>query len=98
MSHQVYSTPAWRALPRTGTCALADLLPDDCSSDGVLHRHHVRPISAGGDPLGQTVLVCTRHHPMLEAMARKCLRWKRCNHVHRYPGAREACERRLNSL
>lgn len=91
----VYDTRAWRRLSRDGACALAELLPDACS--GELHRHHVQPISAGGDPLGKTVLVCARHHPMLESLARKTLGWKTCKHVHRSRGAREACERRLNA-
>ena len=76
-------------------CALSELVPGECS--GRLHEHHVMPISAGGDPNGKTVLLCQRHHPMVEALARRILRWRRCPHVHRSPEAREACERRLNS-
>ena len=79
------------------TCALAELLPDECGD--TLHRHHVMPISAGGDPDGPTVWVCDRHHPRLEMLARRVLGWKRCPHkpgTHRYPGAKEQCERRLN--
>lgn len=79
------------------TCALADLLPDDCR--GSLHSHHVMPRSAGGADEGPQVWVCAHHHPMLEHLARRVLRWKTCPHrpgTHRYPGAREACERRLN--
>ena len=78
-------------------CALAELVPDECS--GTLHWHHVMPVSAGGDPDGHTVQVCAHHHPMLEHLARRILRWKRCPHgpgAHPYPGSREACERRLN--
>ena len=78
------------------TCALAELLPDECGD--TLHRHHVMPISAGGDPDGPTVWLCERHHPMLESLARRVLRWKRCTHFHPYPAGREACERRLNGL
>jgi hypothetical protein len=78
------------------TCALAELLPDECGD--TLHRHHVMPISAGGDPDGPTVWVCERHHPRLEHLARRVLRWKRCTHYHPYPGGRDACERRLNGL
>lgn len=99
MAHAVYSTSAWRTLPRTGNCVLADLLPDSCH--GQLHRHHVHPVTAGGDPLGSTVLVCAHHHPTLEAMARAALGWKACPHrpgTHRYPGAKDECERRLNSV
>lgn len=98
MAHAIYNTSYWRSLPRTGSCVLAELLPDDCS--GQLERHHVEPMSRGGDPVGSTVLVCKRHHPMLEALARKALedeqQWKRCHHIHRTRESREACERRLN--
>lgn len=77
------------------TCALADLLPDECSS--VLHSHHVTPVSAGGAIDGPQVWVCSRHHPMLESLARRVLRYRRCGHMHRSREAREACERRLNA-
>jgi hypothetical protein len=78
-------------------CALAELLPDLCSS--VLHEHHITPISAGGDPDGPTAWVCERHHPMLESLARRVLKApRRCTHVHPYPGGKEACERRLARL
>ena len=73
------------------SCVLADLIPDECSS--VLHSHHVMPVSAGGDPDGAQVWVCSRHHPSLEALTRRVLRWRRCTHDHRYSWAREACER-----
>ena len=76
-------------------CVFAELVPGECS--GTLHWHHVHPISAGGDPDGKTVPICSRHHPQLEAVARRILRWRSCPHVHRSPEAREACERRLNS-
>jgi len=81
-------------------CALAELLPDECSPG--IDRHHVFPISAGGDPDGPTVPVCDRHHPILESMARRVLGGpRRCPHppgTHRYPDGREACERRLNAV
>jgi hypothetical protein len=79
------------------SCVLADLIPDECSS--VLHSHHVLPVSHGGDPDGAQVWVCSRHHPSLEALTRRVLRWRTCPHrpgVHRYPGAKEECERQLN--
>lgn len=91
-----YYTRHWRSLPRE-RCAAAELLGGECA--GLIHRHHLHPISLGGDPDGETVEVCQRHHPSLEALARKLHglpEWKHCNHVHPYPGAREACERRLN--
>ena len=81
-------------------CALAELLPDECGT--MLHRHHVHPVSYGGDPEGQTVLVCERHHPMLESLARRVLGAPRgCPHrpgTHPYPEGREACERRHREL
>ena len=76
------------------SCALSELLPDQCSP--VLHSHHVTPISAGGEIDGHQVWVCSKHHPSLEALARRVLNWRSCTHEHRYPGAREACEARLN--
>lgn len=70
----------------------------ECS--GPVHLHHVHPLSAGGDAFGRTVEVCRRHHPMLEALARRVYgepEWKTCPHQHRTREAREACERRLNA-
>ncbi|HSE46091.1 MAG TPA: hypothetical protein VLA89_12265 [Gemmatimonadales bacterium] len=99
MATTPYYTRRWRRLPRT-RCEAAELLGGECA--GPIHRHHVHPISLGGDPEGESVEVCSRHHPMLEALARKIHglpEWKRCPHgpgAHRYPGAREDCERRLN--
>jgi hypothetical protein len=58
-------------------------------------------VSLGGDPAGETIMVCARHHPMLEALARKIHglpEWKSCPHMHRSAAAREACERRLNGV
>lgn len=79
-------------------CAAADLLPTPCA--GPLHRHHVYPISRGGDELGRTVILCARHHPSVEAIARRLLepRPRRCPHRHRTREAREACERRLSAI
>lgn len=69
----------------------------------VLDVHHILPREEGGTDEDENLLVlCHRHHPMLEALRREILKrrgWKRCTHkpgVHRYPGAREACERNLN--
>jgi hypothetical protein len=99
MSTSIYHTSRWRGLPRTGPCAAAELLGGECF--GPIHRHHVHPVSLGGDPDGETIMVCKRHHPMLEALARKIHglpEWKRCPHTHRSAAAREACEARLNRL
>lgn len=94
-----YNTARWRSLPRKGVCEVGQLLGTDC--EGPLHRHHVQPLSAGGDAFGRTVLVCLHHHPSLEALARRVWhepQWKTCPHHHRSKEAREACERRLNSV
>jgi hypothetical protein len=94
-----YDKRRWRRLPRT-RCRVAELLGGECA--GPIERHHVHPMSLGGDPQGETVEVCKRHHPMLEALARKIHgtpRWKSCPHrpgTHVYPGSREECERQLN--
>jgi len=93
-----YNTRKWRSLSRDGICAVGELLGTECF--GPLHLHHVRPLQAGGDQFGNTVLVCERHHPSLEALARRVWKqqeWKRCPHVHRTREARESCERRLNA-
>lgn len=93
----VYSTSSWRRLPRNGPCAVAELLGTECG--GLIARHHVVPLSLGGHDLGRTVQVCAKHHPMLEALARRAWgvrEWKRCPHHHRTREAREACEKRLN--
>lgn len=94
MEAAVYSTRAWRELPRDGECVVEFLFGEAAGPcDGPIHRHHVEP------PNERSVQVCEKHHPMLEAVRRRLSRWKSCPHkpgVHRYPGAREACERRLN--
>ncbi len=92
----VYQTASWRGLPRS-SCAIHELLGTECG--GSIARHHVRPLSAGGDPDGRTVQVCARHHPSLEALARRVWRervWKTCPHHHQTRESREACERKLN--
>lgn len=86
-------TASWRALPRTGPCAVAELVGGDCR--GPRHLHHVTPLSLGGDPDGKVVTVCAAHHPMLEALARRVHHTPRCPHQHRTPEARAICERRL---
>ena len=96
MSTFSYYKSSWRNLPRS-RCAAAELLGGECA--GPIGRHHLHPISLGGDPEGETVEACARHHPMLEALARKIHglpEWKRCPHTHRSREAREACETRLN--
>lgn len=86
----------WRALPRE-RCAVFELIGGECA--GPIHRHHLMPVSEGGWEDGVTVQVCQRHHPMLEALARRVHNpplWRRCRHRHRTLEAREQCERRLN--
>lgn len=71
-----------------------------CSS--VLDVHHIKPRTEGGsDEDDNLMALCHVHHPQLEGLRRAILRrrpWRRCPHEHRYPGAREACEQRLNRL
>jgi hypothetical protein len=93
----LYNQSAWRARSRTGTCRVAELIGGECR--GELSLHHVYPLSLGGPEDGRTVLVCARHHPMLEALARRVYgakRWRRCPHQHRTVEARRECEERLN--
>lgn len=105
MNRTVYDSARWETareevLERDGSCTYARLLGDEC--DGPLHVHHLNPSQFDPyDPNG-LVVVCEKHHPKLEAVRRSLLRvrrWRRCPHrpgTHRYQGAREACERKLN--
>jgi hypothetical protein len=87
-------TREWRDLPRDGECVAEFLFGEAVGPcHGLMHRHHVRP----RDPESRTYLACARHHPMIEAWLRRLSRRRRCPHNHRYPGAREACERKLNA-
>jgi hypothetical protein len=99
MERTEYDKQAWRDLPRDGECIVAFLFGDSAGEcHGRIDRHHVDP------PHPRSVQCCARHHPKLEAARRHLTeeprqRWKPCPHpagTHRYPGAREACERRLN--
>jgi hypothetical protein len=85
---RLYDKREWRRLPRE-ECVLDWL--GECA--GPIHLHHVH-----GHESEETVPVCSRHHPMAEKLRRPERRsWRRCTHNHRYPGAREECERRLNT-
>lgn len=91
------SSQHWRELPRDGECVLAFLFGERAGAcHGPINRHHVDP------PDERTVQVCHRHHPKLETALRHLNdrpQWKRCPHrpgTHRYPGAKEACERQIN--
>jgi hypothetical protein len=101
---EIYRTPEWAsardaALARDNErCTVSRLFGGDCHS--VLHVHHVTPVAEGGAPyeLDNLLTTCASHHPMLEGMRRYVLRKRaprRCPHNHRYPHAREECERRL---
>lgn len=101
---ETYRTPQWAsardaALARDDRrCTVSRLFGGDCHP--VLHVHHVIPVEQGGAPydLDNLLTACASHHPMLEAMRRYVLRKRaprRCPHVHRYPHAREECERRM---
>jgi hypothetical protein len=97
MDKTVYDKRSFRNLPRE-TCVVADLFGlDDCH--GSIHRHHVDP----EDPSSRTLEVCNRHHQHLHKVLRTLAGaserpWKRCTHVHPYPGGREACEAKLNGV
>jgi hypothetical protein len=74
-------------------------LGGECSA--TLDVHHILPREEGGADVEENLMVlCHRHHPMLEAIRRAILKRRAprrvCPHQHRYPGAREACERQLN--
>jgi transposase len=94
MHTQVYNTQRWRDLPRD-YCLVGELLGDaggPCR--GLIHHHHVDPT----DPDSRTVPVCNSHHGRLHGVLNRlnAAERRRCTHRHLYPGAREACERRLN--
>ena len=104
MERHVYDVQRWRDLPRTN-CIIEVLFGDVAGPCGDrIDRHHIDK----NDPESRTVEVCLVHHPTLEAFldallvgkaAAKPL-WKKCPHgrgAHRYPGAREECERKLNA-
>jgi len=101
MERSTYDKRAFRRLPRE-FCTVEHLFGEAVGPcHGLIHLHHVDD----SDPDSRPVPVCQRHHPSLQAALRR-LRipekdWKSCPHppgTHRYPGAREACERRLNGL
>ena len=95
MDQRVYNSARWRSLPRD-RCTVEFLFgPAAGPCRGRIHRHHVDP----DDPESRSVEVCAAHHPTLQAALRdltRPARRRRCNHRHRYPHAREACERELN--
>lgn len=97
MERTTYDKRSWRRLPRE-FCVI-ELLFGEVAGEcrGLIHLHHVDD----RDPDSRTVPVCLRHHPSLQACLRRLREplWKECPHkpgTHRYPGAKEECERRLN--
>lgn len=89
-----------RILTRDSGCS-GRFLGGRCSR--VLDVHHILPREEGGtDEDDNLMVLCHVHHPMLEALRRAILKRSQprrtCRHRHLYPGAREACERRLNAL
>lgn len=101
MHRAVYNTRIWRELPRDGECVSEFLFGDAAGPcAGLIHRHHVDP----DDPYSRTYQACAAHHVAIETFLRRLrsradrvLRRRRCRHAHRYPGAREQCERQLNA-
>ena len=95
MAHTaVYSTRAWRALPRD--YCLVELLLGAAAGPcaGLIHRHHVDP----EDPDSRSIACCQGHHSRLHVALRMLERDQRriCRRQHRTRESREACERRLN--
>lgn len=99
-----YSSASWRALSAQARarddnrCTVSRLLGGDCSRH--LDAHHLVPVREDNSrayDIDNVITVCDRHHPQLEALRRSVVRKRvpRCRHRHVYPGAREACERRL---
>lgn len=79
-------------------CTIGTLVGGRCR--GLLHVHHLIPVSEGGDPFDEDncITACAGHHPWVES-ARKVIvdkRRKTCWHKHRTAESRAACERRLN--
>lgn len=101
---QFYSQAAWaalreEALRRDGDrCQVARLLGGHCSTS--LHVHHLTRNPELALDIDNVATVCSRHHPMWDAVRRAILarRPERgpCRHRHRYDHARRACrERRM---
>ena len=102
MDRRAYDKRSFRNLPRD-RCALKDIFgPEIGPCKGLIHLHHTDP----SDPDSRLLPCCNSHHQRLHAALRALLtpsesEWKPCPHppgTHRYPGAREACERKLNGL
>lgn len=104
MERHCYDVQAWRDLPRN-SCIIEVLFgAAGGACGGLIHRHHVDKT----DPESRTLEVCQVHHPTVEAFLDRLMsaeqlvdtRWKSCPHkpgTHRYPGAKEECERKLNA-
>lgn len=89
-----------RIIARDGGCS-GRFLGGICSE--VIDVHHILPRGEGGTNEDENLMaLCHVHHPTLEALRRALLKRRQprrvCRHRHVYPGAREACERRLNAL
>jgi hypothetical protein len=98
MSQRIYDDIRWRGvreevLSRDGNCVLSWLGP--CSGPlQVHHRSYDNPFDEG-----ELVTVCRKHHGAADQLRRFTTKWRTCPHkpgTHRYPGAKEACERHLN--
>ena len=103
----LYSTALWRLVAQKAKrrdrsrCTVARLLGGDCR--GLLHVHHIVPVSEGGAALALDNLatVCASHHPKWESLRRAIMRQRgevmqiRCPHSHRSLEARLLCEARL---
>jgi hypothetical protein len=95
--HETWESIRERIIARDRGCS-GRFLGGRCSA--VIDVHHITPREEGGTDEDENLMaLCHTHHPQLESLRREILRRrapKRCNHDHRYPWAREECERRLN--
>lgn len=105
---EIYKTPEWLALSARAKardehrCTVARLLGGECS--GILHAHHLIPVSEGGPEipdLDGVVTACAGHHRTLHAL-REFVVYRRsvelppcrCRGGHRYREGRVECRRR----
>jgi len=99
MDKTVYDKRSFRNLPRD-RCEIEYLFgPIIGPCKGLIHLHHVDP----EDEDSRLLAVCASHHSRMHAALRALLTpsepvWKTCNHRHRYPEGKAACERRLNGI
>lgn len=111
MHNALYSQIAWRRLRKrvlerdSEVCTYARFFGSGGCA-GILHVHHLRPVSDGGPELPDLdgcITLCAAHHPLIEKLRRVLLNsspetcsWRHCPHHHRTAQSRIQCELRLN--